>query len=65
MPSAISRIIDCLAAWKCRARMRSDCCRNGGCSCDIVEGDTRLSRESSNEIITPHGVSGKDKNTLV
>ena len=56
-------MIDCLMAWKCRARLRSDCCRNGGCICDIVEGDTRLSRESSNDI-TPHGVS-RDKNSLV
>ncbi len=63
MPSIISRMIDCLTAWKCRARLRSDCCRQGSCLCDIVEGDTRLSRESSNDI-TPHGVS-RDKNSLV
>jgi hypothetical protein len=56
MPSSISRLIECLINWKCRTRLRSDCCRNGGCVCDVVEGDTKLSRESSNEI-TPHGVS--------
>jgi hypothetical protein len=64
MPSSISRIIDCLLAWKCRARLRSDCCRNG-CQCDVVEGDTQLTPQNSNEIITPHGVSKIDKNSLV
>lgn len=63
MPSAISRIIDCLAAWKCRARLKSDCCRNGGCVCDVVEGDTQLTPQHSNDN-TPHGVSAK-KSSLV
>lgn len=55
MPSSISRLIECFTNWKCRARLKSDCCRNA-CQCDIVEGDTKLSRESSNDN-TPHGVS--------
>ena len=57
MPSIISRIIDCFMAWKCRCSARSDCCRDGGCVCDVVEGDTKLSRQSSNN--TQHGVSKK------
>ena len=64
MPSALSRIIDCLAAWRCRARLKSDCCRNGGCVCDVVEGDTRLSRESSNDN-SPKGLSANKKSTLI
>ena len=59
MPSAISKLIDCFTVWKCRARCKSDCCRDGGCVCDVVEGDTRLSRESSTSNNTPHGVSKK------
>ena len=62
MPSVISRMIDCFMAWKCRAR--SDCCRDGGCVCDVVEGDTKLSRQSSLSNNTPHGVSDK-KSSLV
>jgi hypothetical protein len=64
MPGTISRIIDCLASWKCRARLKSDCCRNGVCVCDVVEGDTHLSRESSNDN-SPNGDSAKKKTSLV
>ena len=57
MASALTRIIDCLSVWKCHTRLKSDCCK-GGCVCDVVEGDTRLSREISTSN-TPHVVSKK------
>ena len=63
MPSSISRLIDCLVNWKCRARLKSDCCRNA-CQCDIVEGDTKLSHQNSNEI-TPNGVSKKTQISVI
>jgi hypothetical protein len=50
-------IIKCLMICRIKMKCHSGCC--GGCDSDCMKDNQGLSRETSTEKITPHGVSKK------